>query len=343
MGMGGLGYVTGADTFSSYFNPAGLGYVARRMFGFAFRNLPTSRTTASGQLSDPLLVSRSDGGNLGITHLGYAMPMRGRGTVGIAMTLNGYVDDQRSGNGLDLGGGLRVDNYSERIRVRNDFISVGYGKASPNQTFSWGISGLYVMSSVKNRQTGDILDGAGNLVGTLDVDNNETGGGFGVVGGVQFSPRNSSNMSVGLSFRSEINLTNNDNTSAIYDKIPARLAGGIVLRRDGLRGGRDYLVYGGEVQHYFRGESSPILDRSDTQTTAGIGLEYNYVGAFGRIPVRLGFYAVPSGGHGFRDRNSLTFGIGYRPAGSDLSVDLNFGQPEPGGTDVSISISYRFK
>lgn len=340
MGLGGVGYLTGADTFSSYFNPAGLGYISRTRVAAAFRNLPQSRSLASGDFNDQTLLSTGETGARGLSHVGFALPS-GRGTLGIALTLGGFMDDTRAGSGL-VSGGLTVNNYLERIKVRTDFVSVGYGQASGDQTFSWGASALLALTGVTNRQTGDLVDGNGNTVGTLDVDNDETGTGVGFVAGVQFSPRNRPNMSLGFSFRSEINLSGNDNTASVYDKIPARLAGGIVMRKDGLRGGRDFLVYGAEVQHFLAGGNSSLVDRK-AQTTAGFGFEYNYIGGFGSLPIRVGFQAVPSGGNGFGSRNAFTFGIGYRPGGSDLSIDVNFGRPEGGGSDMSLSVGYRFK
>lgn len=341
MGMGGVGYLTGSDTFSSFFNPAGLGYIDRPRFGLAFRNLPTSRSVATGNFNDQDLVSEGEGGSRGLSHIGYATPMGSRGTFGVSLTLGGYLDDTRVGDNL-VSGALFVRNYRERIKIRSDFLTLGYGRATADGTMSWGISALYAMFGIKNRQEGELFDSGNNLVGTLDVDNSETATGLGVVAGVMFSPRNSPNMSLGFSYRSEIDLTNNSNTAAIYDKVPARLAGGIALRRDGLRNGNDFLVYGAEVQHFFRGKNSPLADRKE-QTVGAIGIEYNYVAGFGRLPIRVGFQGVPAGGRGFGPRNALTYGIGYRPAGSELSIDLNFAKPEGGGADMSLSVSYRFK
>src|SRR5687768_11286699 len=96
MGMGGAGYVTGADTFSSFFNPAGLGYIGKTMFGMAFRTLPESTTAVTGDFDDPILNSEGKAGSLGFTHLGIATPMRRGGAIGLAFTLGGYVNDFRS-------------------------------------------------------------------------------------------------------------------------------------------------------------------------------------------------------------------------------------------------------
>src|SRR3954467_8754289 len=62
MGMGGALYPTSSDTFSSYYNPAGLGYVSKGTVGVAFRNMPKSRTTASGDFNDPGLTSTGQAG-----------------------------------------------------------------------------------------------------------------------------------------------------------------------------------------------------------------------------------------------------------------------------------------
>jgi hypothetical protein len=341
MGMAGVGYLTGGDTFSSYFNPAGLGFLQRSIIGIAFRNLPSTRSLATGDFDDQDLSSEGETGGRGLSHVGFTLPWKGGGTIGFAVTLGGYVDETRTGNNLPSGT-LTIRNYREEVRARTDFINVSYGRGNTEQTFNWGIGFVYALQGIRNRQIGDIFDG-NTQVGLLDVDNNETGNGFGFIAGIQMTPRRQPNTSFGFSYRSEIDLDNNTNTAQLYDKIPARLSAGFATRRDGIRGGGDYIVLGAEAHHFFKANRSSLLDRGVDQTTFGVGLEYNYVAGFGRLPIRVGFQAVPSGGNNFASRNSLTFGVGYRPANSDLSVDLNFGKPERGGTDMSLTLSFKFK
>ena len=132
-----------------------------------------------------------------------------------------------------------------------------------------------------------------------------------------------------------------DETQSLYDKIPARLLAGVAYRQDGLRGGRDFIVYGFQLQHFFSGKNSQVFDRED-QTTVGFGLEYSYQTQGFRIPIRLGYNIVPSGGNDFGSRNSFTFGLGYRPNDGRYGVDFNFASPEKGGYDLGISLNYRF-
>lgn len=338
LGMGSVGYVTGADTLSSLMNPAGLGYIDRPTLGIAMRNLPTSRSVASGDFNDPFLNTRSGKGNLAFTHVGWATPMGHRGVVGVAFTTAGYLNEHRTGNGLSSGP-LTIDNYDERVLARTDLLTLSFGQAAQSQTSAWGAGLVFALQHIQNRQTGGIFSG-NTQVGLLDVDNDETGTGLGFVFGFQSQP--SSNMSFGVSFRSEIDLQNNTNTQQLYDKIPARIMAGISGRRDSIRGGSDYLVYGVEVSHFLKGGASTLMDR-DAQTVGGVGLEYNYVAGFGRLPLRVGFHAVPSGGNGFGSRNSITFGLGFRPAGSDLSIDIGFGRPEGSASDLSVMVSFKFK
>ncbi|HVL40407.1 MAG TPA: hypothetical protein VM328_13540 [Fimbriimonadaceae bacterium] len=341
MGMGGAGYQTDSSTLSGYYNPAGLGYLDAPAAGVVFRNLPTSRTVVTGDFSNLRLDSRADTGARYLTHVGYAFPMRQGGALGVSLTTGGFVRDERLGNNLP-DGALTVRNYRELSRVRNDFLAVSYGRANADSAMTWGVSLLYAMSHVVNTQAGQLVDSSNNVVGTLSARNDEQGHGFGLLVGIQLSPRNQPNTSFGLSYRTEIDLTGNENTASLYDKIPARLAAGLAHRRDGLRGGRDYLLVAADVQHFFEGGSSPLFDR-DAQTVAGIGAEYNYHAAWGRLPVRLGYAFVPSGGRGYGSRNAFTYGIGYRPPGSDLALDLNFASPEGGSSDMSLSLSYRFR
>jgi hypothetical protein len=342
LGMGGSVYATGADTLSTYYNPAGLGYLNQNQLGAAYRNLPRSSTVAAGEFDDPRLDSTGFRGSNALSHLGIAYPLRGgqNGTLGLSYTIGGVFNDHRTGNNL-TSGSLSVQDYDERAEAQSDFYTLAWGKANSSQTFSFGVGLQYVQQHVSDRVTGRLVDSNNQTVSFLDSSSDETGNGLGIIAGIQWVPRNNPNVSFGLSYRSEVNLTNNDETAGLYDKIPARLLAGAAMRQDGLRGGRDFIVWGAQIQHFFGGGSSQLFDRNP-QTVAGLGMEYNYQSANYRLPVRLGYNIVPAGGDGFGNRNAFTFGIGYRPLDNRFGIDLNFASPQRGGYDMSLSVNYRF-
>ena len=339
LGIGGTEHITGADTVSSLTNPAGLGYLNKRQIGLAFRNFPESRTTVTGDLvpqGGERISSSGASGPRGFSHAGFAIPLGNegsRGTVGIALTAGGQMRDLRvAGAGLTEGG-IPASGYNQLLKNRTDFVSVGYGKASGEGGFSYGASLLYARNNTVNNRTG-VPSGS-----TLY---DEQSSGFGGVFGVMFIPKSNPNLSFGASYRNEITLNSNSGNILLYDRIPAKLALGTSLRRDGFRGGKDYLVVAAEVQHFFDGSESTFFDR-DPHTVFGVGLEYSYNNSNFRIPVRLGYNFAQAGGFGYGRRNSLTYGIGVRPAGTEWGLDLSFGQPSGGGTDIALSLNFRFK
>lgn len=338
MGAGGSLYATGSDTLSSFYNPAGLGYVNKGSVGIAYRNLPTSRTKASDEFDDPRLDSTGHRGTNAISHVGLAYPLDEgrRGTLAVSYTIGGFIDDNRSSDGL-LVGGNPVNGYSEHLRARSDYFTVAYGKSSASQNFSWGVGLQYVRQHIADRAL--LVDGGNNTL--IDTDLDETGNGIGFLAGVQFIPKSNPNVSFGFSYRSEINLSGNEDTQELYDKIPARLLAGVAYRQDGMRGGRDFIVYGAQIQHFFGGGESQVFDRNP-QTTLGLGLEYNYQTSGFRVPLRVGYNVIPSGGDDYGSRNGFGFGFGYRPLDNRFSVDFNFVAPEKGGYDMGISLNYRF-
>jgi len=337
MGVGGSLYATGADTLSSYYNPAGLGYLNQGAFGVAYRNFPTSSSSASDEFGDLELDSRGRRGGSSISHAGLAYPLnQGRmGTLAVSYTVGGFIDDSRTNGGV-LVGGNPVNFYRESVKAKSDYFTLAYGKASSDQSFSWGVGLQYVRQRIANEIL--LVDSGNNTL--IDADFDETGNGLGFVAGFQWIPKSNPNMSFGLSYRSEIDLNDNEDTAALYDKIPARLLGGIAYRQDGLRGGRDFIVYGAQLQHFFAGEDSQVFDRQN-QSTFGFGLEYSYQTQGFRIPIRLGYQLVPGGGEDFGPRNAFTFGFGYRPNDNRFGIDLNFASPEKGGYDMGISLNYR--
>lgn len=331
MGTGGALYSTGSDTLSSYYNPAGLGYIGQSTLGLEFRNLPKSRTTANGDFNNPNLSSSGVSGNKELSHFGFVMPFA-KGGLGLSYTVGGFIDDFRTGN-VTIGG-TAVQNYAERITSKTEFFTVGYGVASKDQSFSWGLGLQYVQESLSDDLAGT-LSGV-PLSGTPRASTNGLAG----LIGVQFNPK-ASNMSWGLSYRSEVNLSDNGSTSLLMDKIPARLMGGFAMRQDGMRKSKDFLLYGAQISHFFSANNSGQNFQRKAQTTAGFGFEYNYDMGGARIPIRLGFNYVPSGGTGYGDRNAITFGFGYRPAKGDYTVDLNLARPSHGGFDMGLGLSYK--
>jgi hypothetical protein len=331
MGMGGSLYPTSSDTLSSFYNPAGLGYINQSTVGVAVRNLPRSRTTASGDFNNPTLDTSGTSGNREVTHFGFVFPFA-KGGVGLTYTVGGFVDDFRSGN-VTIGGDP-VSNYAERIRAKTEFFTLSYGTASRDQSFSWGAGVQLVQASIADQLAGSV-----NGVPLSGTDPATTTGLAGIVG-VQFNP-NGGKMSWGASYRSEVNLSDNNSTSLLMDKVPARLMGGVAYRQDGLRGGKDFLLYGAQISHFFSTNNGSQNFNRTEQTTGGFGLEYNYDLGGARVPVRIGYHFVPSGGFGYGDRNTITFGIGYRPPSERYSIDFNLGRPQHGGFDLGLSLSYK--
>ncbi|HZH97758.1 MAG TPA: hypothetical protein VEX38_02200 [Fimbriimonadaceae bacterium] len=339
MGMGGATYVTGSDTMSGYYNPAGLAYVSRGQVGLTFRNMPQSRTTVSGDLvptGSERLSSEGDTGPRALSHVGIAIPLRNRsgstnGTIGLALTTGGQIRDERTaGPGL-AEGGLGAPGYSQLLKSKTDFVSLSYGR-SLSDTFNICISLLYAVNNQSNVRNG-VPSGATSF--------EETATGLGLLVGMQFTPRDNPNLMFGASYRTPISLKGRNGAQLIYDKIPARLQIGGAVRRDGLRGGRDFILVGADVQHFFAGNQGVLFDR-DPQTVLGFGLEYSYATGSARVPIRLGYQFVPAGGNNFGARNSFTYGVGYRPGNGDWGVDVNFGRAQAGGQDMSINLMYRF-
>lgn len=336
MGTGGAMYATGSDTNSAFYNPAGLAFMTLPQIGLVYRNLPTSRTSISGDTNDPVYNSLGSKGSSQITHFGYAMPLREgkNGVIGFAYNIGGFLDDKMQGS--TTSGSITTNKQLSRM-AKADVYSLAFAKAKSDQSFSWGL-GVQVVQQHLDYSLNQNDSGGGSITRS----DSSTGTGVGVIAGIQYTPKSNPNVSVGASYRSEINLTGNSTTSDLYDKIPARFIGGIAFRQDGFRGGKDFVVYGAQIQHFFSASEGVDFSRKN-QTTAGFGLEYNYAfGGSGRIPLRVGYNVVPSGGDSFGSRNAFTFGIGYRPNDAKYTFDLNFANPQHGGYDVSLALNYRF-
>lgn len=336
MGAGGALYATGGGTVAGYYNPAGLAYATRKELSIDIKNKPVSYTSSAGDSANRQLSTSGDSGKKGLSHLGLAVPLSdGRGVVALSYTLGGYVEDIQTSNSLQFGG-LTASNYMLTRKATTDVYTLSYSKASPSQDFSWGLGLNYVQQGIAVSETGNLSDG-----GSLNTNNSETGHGFGATFGVQGTPKSQPNMSWGLSYRTPISITGNPDTNALYSRLPSRLLGGLAFRQDGLRGGRDYMVYGLQGQYFFGGRDSLLFQRRD-QFVANLGLEYNVFKFGGRFPVRLGYVVNPSGGDGYGSRNSFNYGLGYRPENGKYDVDLGFAAAQGGGTDFSLGLTLRF-
>jgi hypothetical protein len=336
MGTGGSLYSTGADTLSTFYNPAGIAFLTQPQVGAAYRNLPKSKTTMSGDTSDPVFDSSGSRGGSTLTHFGYVSPIRNgkAGVFGLSYTVGGYINDSLQGS--TTSGSLTTTKQLSRM-ARADYYTAAYGKANSDQTFSWGV-GVQVLEQQLDYHLNQTDTNGGSII----RNDSNTGTGVGVIAGIQVTPKNHPNTSFGLSYRSEINLTGNSSTSDLYDKVPARLLGGVAFRQDGFRGGKDFVIYGAQVMHFFSADNGPDFDRGN-QTTAGFGVEYNYsLGSSARIPLRVGYNVVPSGGDGFGNRDAFTFGIGYRPNDGRYTFDINFANPQHGGYDIGVALNYKF-
>lgn len=338
LGMGSAGTVLGSDTYSSYYNPAGLGYATRTQVAISARNLPKSTSTAFGNLlpsGSERLSTTVDKGPMGLTHAGAVIPIpkKGGGTngaIGIALTTGGLVrDDRVAGAGLNEGG-LPAPGFSQRLENRTEFLTVSYGRSAMGGSLNWGAGLVYAMNS----QTLDRVAPSGTTAFHEDAT------GLGFIAGVQYAPVSQPNWSFGLSYRSPIKLSAGG-APLIFSEVPGRLSAGVGWRKDGFRGRRDYLVLALQADHYFAGAQGNFFDR-DPQTVLGLGAEYSYHMGSTRIPVRLGYSSIPSAGKGFGKRDSFTFGVGYRPTTEDWGVDLGFARPFEGGNDIGISMFYRF-
>jgi hypothetical protein len=341
MGAGGAFGVTGSDTFSIFNNPAGLGYISTRTVGLGYRNLPTSRTTASGTLANPTLSTDGDRGKNKVSHLGYAMPMKRGGTFGFSYQIGGFVDDLRTGTGLTSGSFNNV-TYNEQIKVQTDFYTVAMGRSNADGTKSFGIGLTIANTSFSNQQLA-FVPGTGGGPGTLllQAENEGQASGVGLVAGYQVIPAGNPNTTFGVSVRTPIKLTGNSDVTDTYRTIPGQISLGFATRKDNYRGKEDYLIYGVQLSRYFGGSGSGLVDR-DQQTVLGAGLEYNVVREDATIPVRFGYISNGRGGAGYSSRDAFTFGLGYRRSGAPWSLDLNYVYPRKGSADFAMMLNYRF-
>lgn len=338
LGMGGGMYSNAADPSASYWNPANLSLIGEGQVELDFRNLPTSVTSLSGRLDDPEESGSGSFGSYSITFGGFALPIGTRGTLGVSYAKGGFFNERRVGTRLE-GDGIFVD-IDDVLRVTNEFFTVAWGLPTRGQT-NIGVGVVVARQHIMSDTFRRIDDGQETTI-IDDPAVTDEGIGVGGIVGVQITPPGNPNVSIGISYRTPIQV-DMDKLGAISDEIPGRLQAGIVWRRDGLRGGRDYLIGGVDGAWYFeanRGKPGGL--KRDGHAAAGVGIEYNWAHGFGYLPVRIGFRVVQDAGEGFSSRSAFTFGVGYRPSEADYWLDLNIaavsGQSSP---DVSVSMTSR--
>lgn len=334
-GSGGAFYITSTDTLSATSNPAGLGFVNDRIGGVATRTYPKTVTTVTGPLNNLRLDSQEEDGDFKLSHLGYAKPMgNNRGSIGIAWSTGGWMNDDRIGQNLPGG----IATYLDSVRIKSDFLNISWGRANAEQTMSFGVGLVIGINSVFNRQLITFTDPQTN---SISARSNNRSYGFGVQAGVLIIPKNNPNVTFGLTARSPIELVDDTDALSLYDKIPGRIALGVAIRQEGYRGGRDFVIYGGELEHFFGSSSNERVTRKD-HTGGRIGFEYNYVKESFTIPIRFGYNINSEGGDGFDNRTSLTYGFGYRPTGKNWSIDFAFGNSSGGAKDTAVSLGIKF-
>ena len=337
MGVGGATRVTDATTHSVLDNPAGLAYITEPTTSITFRNLPKSSTIAGGDFNDRVTSTSERSGRTALAHAGYATPYKG-GTLGVSYSIGGHIDNVTNGNGL-ANGGLTVQNLNEESRAQTDFFTVSYGRKM-GSSMNVGIGLVLANQYVKFDQSYLLFNG-NTLVGTTDSSASSNGYGVGLVAGVQGFLDAEGSTQYGISVRTPINLTSNSETESVYDVIPGKLSVGAAGRVKGVGSGSEFMIWAAEVDYYFGGKSNARFSRDNT-FTYGFGFEYNFSRYNARIPVRLGYQGIPSGGDGFSSRDALTFGLGYRPNGKPYSFDLNFARAtDTGKFDIGLGFIYK--
>ncbi len=337
MGIGGATQQTDGNTLSSYYNPAGLAYVSEATLGGATRNLPQSNTVLSGQLVNPVYSTGNEVGPRRITHLGVALPMKG-GVLGLAYTMGGFFKDFRTSGALK-DGSLNIVNMQETLSAQTDFFTIAWGKRQG--TTNYGLGLVIANQYISDVGSYDIQDSNNQYVGTTRIGNTGNSYGVGAIAGLQMPASRDGRSVVGLSVRTPISLKNTDQTGDYLNRVPGRASIGMATRVDNMHGGSDFLVYGGQLDYFFSSDKNGAFQRKDV-VCGGFGIEYDMHRFNARIPIRVGYSLVPNAGDAFGSRNTFTFGLGYRPADSNLAFDMNFGMPSGGGSlDMGLSLTYK--
>ncbi|MDQ2987263.1 MAG: hypothetical protein M3R13_11210 [Armatimonadota bacterium] len=318
MGMGGSINSNITDVSASYWNPAGLGHISTSAVEVNFRNRPSNNTTLTGTFTNPDESTAPQYGRNQISFLGAAVPV-GRGTIGISYAVGGYARELRHGEGLVVDPGENITaNVDTLDAITDEFITLAYGFKSGN-AMALGLGLVFARESILSASRIELFQNGNPIPGPDPTDTKEDATGIGGIIGAQFASGPSS--SFGISFRTPISLSGYDELSSYADHIPGRLQGGFLFRKDGMRGGKDYLIAGIDAAYFFETNRGKALQR-DGHISGGVGFEYNLSQRFGWIPIRLGVRATSKGGPGFKQRNVITFGLGYRPHGGNMWLDF---------------------
>ena len=348
LGLGSSIGATSSHPSAAINNPAGLGYASKPVFSMTFRNLTGSTSKWSRNYINPDISTDGTSGNRSLTEMRYARPMGHNAAIGFSFTTIGYIKDQISGTGL-VDGSTILNNYQEELRLKTDLFAMSWGKSSSDYTSSFGVGLLVALHNTRDLQQYQLFDNGGTPSDTGDdtflsnqqLNNSGQRIGFGAVVGLQFNP--SADFSYGISVRSPIQLTGGDEVADYYGRIPGKASFGVAKRLNKGAKSSDFMVLGGQLDWFFGGESNKIVSRDASQLVVGVGAEYNYRFRDAYIPLRVGFRNVGKGGSGFQSVSALTFGLGYNPDQQNFGLDFDFGSNSRGGTDMSLSLVYRFK
>ena len=338
MGMGGSIYSNTTDASASYWNPAGLGHISTAVAEINFRNRPSNNTTLSGAFSNPDESTDPQFGRNQISFVGVAVPM-GRGSLGLSYAVGGYARELRHGENLVVDPGENITATFDALdAVTDEFITLAYGfKRGENMSLGGGL--VIARQSIMNASRIQLFQNGNPIPSPDATDTKEDATGIGAIIGAQFT--SGPNVSYGVSLRTPIKLSGFDELSSFSDTIPARLQAGLLYRKDGLRGGKDYLIGGLDAAYFFKANEGKAFER-EGHVSGGVGVEYNLSQRFGWVPIRLGVHSTTKGGPGFKQRTVFTFGAGYRPHGGNFWLDLaaatGSGQNRP---DFAISLGSR--
>jgi hypothetical protein len=339
LGMGTSIGVTSANTTSALNNPAGLGFVNSSQLSLTFKNLNESKTSISRRLlPNGDFESSATSGKRSLTHVGFTKPLGKRGTLGISYTVGGFIRDLQTGTNL-VEGGTTFNDYRRTLKAKTDFFTLSVGRSNSDFTRSFGIGIVLANSYAAENIISNVSNGSNFSVLRSDTEGSTYGVGF--VVGTQLNL--SGDLTLGLSARTPISLSGDDESEAIYDKIPGRVSAGLAKRIQNPRRSEDFIIAGLQGDYYFGGSDKRIIERGDSQFAGGFGFEYNYRLRNAYIPFRIGFRTIQKGGTGFSNLSGFNYGIGYNPDSSNLGIELDFGNYSGGGRDMSLSLSYRFK
>jgi hypothetical protein len=318
LGMGTSIGVTSANTTSALNNPAGLGFVNSSQLSLTFKNLNESKTSIARRLlPNGDFESSATSGKRSLTHVGFTKPLGKRSTLGISYTVGGFIRDLQTGTNL-VEGGTTFNDYRRTLKAKTDFFTLSVGRSNSDFTRSFGIGIVLANSYAAENIISNVSNGSTQL-------------------------NLSGDLTLGLSARTPISLSGDDESEAIYDKIPGRVSAGLAKRIQNPRRAEDFIIAGVQGDYYFGGSDKRIIERGDSQFAGGFGFEYNYRLRNAYIPFRIGFRTIQKGGAGFSNLSGFNYGIGYNPDSSNLGIELDFGNYSGGGRDMSLSLSYRFK